>query len=206
MSNFHIGTVKLVTSNEVQQLFQRTWTGTAQGPCPTICCIFSITNSGLLQKWKRYKDSLKEDNTVERCFHGTALKCGLVSNIDQANNAALCRNSKCGVCGIANEGFSPNHIRDNVFQRFGKGFYLAPNSSKASDYPIHKDPNDPYRAQLLCDVCPGKKYELQTTDQCLDSPPEGYNSVYGQVGQDLNYPEIVIYDTRAIMPRYVIVY
>ena len=193
-----------MTSREVQQLFEEQWTGPAKGPCPKIHHIFSILNSGLLQKWNRYKDNLN-NKAVERYFHGTVLKCDMVSNIDQANDVVLCSNSDCGICGIANEGFSPNHIRD-VFQRFGKGFYLAPNSSKASDYPLNKDGKATYRVQLLCDVCPGRKYELKTTDQNLTGPPDGYHSVYGQVGQDLNYPEIVIYNSAAIMPRFIILY
>jgi len=59
---------------------------------------------------------------------------------------------------------------------------------------------------LLCDVCPGNKYQLKITDQSLQGPPSGFNSVYGQVGTDLNYPEIVLYNPEAVMPRYIILY
>ena len=33
--------------------------------------------------------------------------------------------------------------------------------------------------------------------------PSGYDSVYGS---SLNYPEIIVYDPNAVMPRYIIVY
>ena len=59
---------------------------------------------------------------------------------------------------------------------------------------------------FLCDVCPGKKYELRATDQELKHPPKGCNSIFGQVGQELNYPEIILHTPDAILPRYIIVY
>ena len=142
------------------------------------------------------------DKTVESYFHGTTLKC------DKANDTRLCQISDCGICGIVNEGFSSKRIKDD-FQRFGKGFYLAPNSSKSNDYctePFIGSDGKGTKAQILCDVCPGNKYVLKKTDQSLAGPPEGYNSVFGQVRADLNYPEIVIYESAAIMPRYLILY
>ena len=59
---------------------------------------------------------------------------------------------------------------------------------------------------LLCDVCPGRRYPLETNSQQLTGPPTGFDSVYGKVGTKLNYPELVVYDTAAVMPRYIIVY
>ena len=59
---------------------------------------------------------------------------------------------------------------------------------------------------LLCDVCPGRKYQLTTNSQQLTGPPRGFDSVYGQVGGKLNYPEIVVYNPDAVMPSYIIVY
>lgn len=61
---------------------------------------------------------------------------------------------------------------------------------------------------LLCDVLPGRKFVVQTNMQYLQSAPTGYDSVYyyGNVGRDLNYPELVVYKPEAILPRYIIVY
>ena len=48
---------------------------------------------------------------------------------------------------------------------------------------------------------------MVTTDQThLTAPPWGYDSVYGQAGGSLNYPEVVLNDEEAILPRYVIMY
>ena len=177
--------------------FSTTWN---KGPCPKVDCVFGITNFGLEQKWTSYRADLTDkrvETRAERYFHGTGLMCDIV------NTKKLCTDFYCGICGICNEGFSTAHIRNDTFQRFGKGFYLAPNSSKSNDY-THGVNN--YRALLLCDVCPGNKYILKENDKDLQGPPPGYNSVYGKVGADLNYPEIVLHKPAAIMPRYIIVY
>eukprot|EP00731_Ephydatia_muelleri_P013103 Em0007g413a len=149
------GSIETVSSKEVQQLFRKEWTGHEKGTCPQIHGIFAVKNAGLLQKWNRYKDALT-NKTVESYFHGTTLKCDI-----KANNTRLCQFSNCGICGIVNEGFSFEHIKAGGFQRFDR---------------------TSYRAQLLCDVCPGNKYVLKKTDQSLAGPPVGCNSVYGQLG------------------------
>ena len=53
---------------------------------------------------------------------------------------------------------------------------------------------------LLCDVFPGRKYPLINTNQNLTGPPQGYDSIDGQVGGDLNYPEIVLQSPDAVLP------
>ena len=160
-------------------------------------CVFAVDNTILKKRWSTYRDEHR-DHPVEKHFHGTALSCNI------ARTQKLCRNGSCGICGISSIGLDRGYIRKNFdFQRFGKGFYLAPNSSKCHDY---TQGANGYRAMLLCDVCPGKKYPLQRTDQSLQGPPRGYDSVYGLVGSDLNYPEIVLYKPEAVMPRYIILY
>ena len=47
---------------------------------------------------------------------------------------------------------------------------------------------------------------LKTNSQQLTGPLPGFDSVYGQVGGKLNYPEIVVYNPDAVMPHYIIVY
>jgi len=136
---------------------------------------------------------------VEKYFHGTTLACNITST------KTPCNKGHCGICGISCAGLDPNCIRSSRsdFQRFGSGFYLAPNSSKCHDYT--QDAHG-YRGMLLCDVYPGKKFPLQKNSPKLTQPPPGYDSVYGQVGSDLNYPEIVLYDSDAVLPRYIIIY
>ena len=128
----------------------------------------------------------------------------MTSKILCKTSKTLCKDADCGICNISRIGFNSQHIRKNItFQRFGPGFYLAPHSSKCHDYTLGAHG---YRALFLCDVCPGRKYQLQVTDQTLRGPPMGFDSIYGQVGQDLNYPEIVLHNPNAILPHYIIVY
>jgi len=109
------------------------------------------------------------------------------------------------VCRISEDGFSAAKIRQNIphFQRFGRGFYLAPKTSKCHDYTqgAHS-----YRAMLLCKVLPGNKYKLKKDGTSLNGPPSGYHSIYGETGASLNYEEIVLPSADAILPKYVIVY
>ena len=181
---------------EVAAKFRRAWK-VEKGPCPPVSRVFVVTNPTLQQRWKAYKRKL-QDHTVEEHFHGTTITCNITAT------EVLCNNGNCGICGISSTGFDTNFIRNNIdFQRFGNGFYLAPNSSKCHDY---TQGAYGFRAMLLCDVCPGRKYPLERNSQQLKGPPPGYDSVYGQVGCKLNYPEIVVYNSDAVMPRYIIVY
>lgn len=62
-----------------------------------------------------------------------------------------------------------------------------------------------YKAMLLCDVLPGRKY-VYTRDEILKDWPKGHDSVYAQSGKTL--PEIAVHELNsdAIIPRYIIVY
>ena len=174
--------------------FTRTW---VHGPCPTIDFVFAISNNSLKQRWVAYRQVLS-DQTIEEHFHGTTLACNIMAN------QRPCSYKNCGICGISRNGLDHCYIRkNNSFMRFGQGFYLAPNSSKCHNY---TQGNNGYRAMLFCDVCPGKKYYVKENRQHLSGPPAGYDSVYGQIGVSLNYPEIIIYNADAVMPRYIIVY
>ena len=134
----------------------------------------------------------------EEHYHGTTLVC------DIATSQTLCNNESCGICGISHTGLDPQYIGKNIiYRRFGYGFYLAPNSSKCHDYTVGARS---YRAMLLCAVLPGRKFLTQRDDVSLSGPPHGYDSIYGQAGVDLNFPEIVVSNPQAVLPQYIIVY
>ena len=179
---------------QVSQKFTSSW-NTRKGSCPKVDFIYVVSNSALTARWTAYRQKLSVQ-TVEEYYHGTKLTCDLSS--------LPCTDQECGACGISNTGLDRRCIRKNInFQRFGHGFYLAPNSSKCHDY---TQGAHGYRAMLLCDVCPGNKYNLQRDDVTLKGPPSGYDCVFGQPGGNLNYAEIVIYNPDAMVPRYIIVY
>ena len=191
--------IKAITGQEfrqVEQQFKENWSS-RKGACPEIDGIFSISNAKLQERWSTYQATLPLHDT-EEYFHGTKLKCNIM------NTNALCADNDCGICGIANIGFDRRYIRKNImFQRFGHGFYLAPNSSKCHDY---TQGCSGYRAMLLFDVCPGNKYQLRSDDEKLTAPPAGHNSVHGKAGGSLNYDELVLYNPDGALPKYIIVY
>ena len=192
-------TISVVGSQELTTIinkFTKKW-APQKGKCPRVSFVFSITNTKLRSTWDTYKSTLP-DQTVEEYFHGTRLEC------DLTNTNSLCNNEHCGICGIANIGFDRRCIQKNInFQRFGHGFYLAPNSSKCHDYTQGKHG---YRAMILFDVCPGGKHQLQKDDIKLTAPPTGCHSVYGKAGLSLNYDELVIYNPDGALPRHIVIY
>ena len=181
--------------------FQKDWARN-KGLCPFITAIVKIVNSTVSL---RFEDYPFKHYGIEQHYHGTTLCC------DLANSANLCNDPNCGACGITRRGFDPLRISRGRFQRFGKGFYFAPNSSKAYDYAIGNrfganriiTGNTRCSAIILCDIAPGRKFTTMFDSPNLVGPPEGYNSVHGKHG-NLNYDEIVVYDSHAICPQYII--
>lgn len=68
--------------------------------------------------------------------------------------------------------------------------YFAPNSSKSEAY--SKSSGD-VRAMFLCKVVVGKVYKTQVDMPNLSDAPNNCDSVSGEVGQALNFPELVVY-------------
>ena len=199
---YYIGTIKLATYGEFQTVtmkFNGDWVkGTAPGG--DIKAVFNIDNMLLRRRWSAYKSSLPcQWQQTEEHYHGTKLCCNISEDKD------LCCAPDCAICQIADAGFDQLKIRTNIpsFQRFGHGFYLSPKSSKCHDY---TQGAYGFRALLICDVCVGRKYPLTKNDQSLNGPPDGYHSIHGQVGKDLNYEEIVLPKADAILPKYIVVY
>ena len=188
---------------EVVKLFTDRW-DRRKSQCPEIVMAYSITNNKLKSRYDDYKKQLKADgkNPNEGIyFHGTVLSCDIL------NNGVECDNSRCSICGIAKEGFNEEKIGYNIprFQRFGSGIYLAPNSSKCHDY---TQGWCSVRAMLVCKVALGNYYTLTQNQLNLTTAPSGYDSVYGKNSLQgvLNYDEVVVYWSKAILPTHIIVY
>ena len=181
--------------SRVTEKFTKAWCR-QKGRCPAVNFVFKVTNDTLEQKWMTYKSTVREKD-IKELYHGTKLACKITTSWK------LCNIVNCGICGISCSGLDPQCISRDGFQRFGPGFYLAPDSSKCHDY---TQVYNGFRAMLLCDVLPGRRFVVETNRQHLQGPPTGYDSVYGKVGEDLNYPELVVYKPEAVLPRYIIIY
>ena len=189
---------------DVKGRFVKKWCK-KKGKCPTDLTILAVVNPAVQDAFTAYRQTLPRGNTgTEMYFHGTRLNCDQLRDYH-----TLCSERGCGICGIARNGFLSRHISDR-FQRFGRAFYLAPNSSKSNDY-CSNPYNVQYRAMFLCEVAPGNKYCLRHNMTSLQKPPDGCHSVYGKskflfLKGDLNYDEIVIFNSEAICPRYILLY
>ena len=90
--------------------------------------------------------------------------------------------------------------------RYDEGLYFSPVSSKSHDYNggserAYKGDGRKWRAMFLCNVVVGKPFV--TRDGSLpsqDCPPRGFDSVVGEAGLDLNYPEVVVYQEAQANP------
>jgi Poly(ADP-ribose) polymerase catalytic domain len=100
---------------------------------------------------------------------------------------------------IVKQGFNPNLCHSK--NRFGRGFYFAPESSKANSYaygvnkgcPAHNDVacTRCTRQMLICKLAMGNTFNAKK----IGAPPPGYNSIeaYPENVRRLHYPEIAVY-------------
>ena len=188
----------------VKSSFRETWC-CEKGRLPRICQILEVVNPTLEERLKTYIGNLPPRYThTEEFYHGTSFECTMPRNDP-------CSDSACGACGISKKGFDPDRISSQAWQRFGKGFYFAVNSSKAYDYPISlyrlkKQPRQ--RCLLVCEIAPGRKHYVYRDEPSLRGPPRDCHSVYGKANPSpngLNYEEIVVYETEAVRPRYILI-
>ena len=195
------------TYKDILKHFKEEWVKlTPKCPAPPVpLAIFAIQNKELIKSFHDYSDRIKQSEKKSSnsalFYHGTKLTCNLLETNE------CCLDTNCGICGISSNGFDSRRIGSNIprFQRFGRGIYLAPNSSKCHDY-TQGIPLYGLRAQLLCLVACGAKYELLQDNTALTAPPDEHHSVYGKAGGSLNYDEIVVFDADAVMPQFIVVY
>ena len=188
---------------ELCKLFAKKW---AKGSAPVVHSVLQVVNPSVEERFQAYIESLpRRHRKVEQYFHGTSLACNILEHLVICSEFSQSMD-ECGACDIIQSGFETRKI-GNRWQRFGPGFYLSSKSSKAGDY-CHG--NSSSSAIFLCDVAPGRKYELRTNNPGLTAPPPEYHSVFGKskflgaIG-DLNYDEIVLHRPEAIYPRYLFI-
>ena len=176
------------------------WTKKAPPPQSSIRAVFYIDSVKIEKRYMEYKNGLQGGANERQLFHGAPLKCNITST------QALCSSSSCAVCGVSRSGFKSCKIATHVqFQRIGRAFYFAPNSSKCHEY---TEGANGYRALLLCDVAQGQVYMATGDMTSLTSPPSGHDSVSASPShhRGMNYPEVAVYQEAAVMPRYIVVY
>lgn len=184
----------------VTSQFMSSWTKKSPPPQSCFKAVFSIDSVRIEKRYSEYKRRLQGNPNEQKLFHGAPLKCNITAT------QTLCSSSSCAVCGVSRVGFKSSKIATHVqFQRIGKAFYFAPNSSKCHEY---TEGTNGCRALLLCDVAQGRMYMATSDMTSLTSPPSGYDSVSASPTRHsgMNFPEVAVYHEEAVMPRYIIVY
>eukprot|EP01126_Amoeba_proteus_P040943 TRINITY_DN4392_c0_g2_i11.p1 TRINITY_DN4392_c0_g2~~TRINITY_DN4392_c0_g2_i11.p1 ORF type:complete len:293 (-),score=22.05 TRINITY_DN4392_c0_g2_i11:72-950(-) len=145
------------------------------------------------------KSNFQNPNERE-LWHGTGVHCKIYSC------KSICSHTDCALCRIVTNNFSLSKAQSNIrWGRFGNGIYFAPNSSKSHDYNTNSEVDD-VRAMLLCKVIMGTTFVTRDNHCHLIHPPSGYDSVTGEVGNALNYPECVVWNEKRILTTHLVFY
>lgn len=176
----------------------------------TVDSVWRVRTDHLKKDYEQYRElilqklkSVKNINEVNT-YHGTTLSC----NLGVKGNTNVCNRHDCNLCNIIKSGFKTKKAKVNDFMGFGKGVYSTPISSKAHGYNSGSELGlgKGRRAVLACKVLLGRPFFTETYIPNLGQPPEGFDSVWAKPGKDLKFEEIVVYNPKAMMLNYIIVY
>ncbi|KAI0080922.1 hypothetical protein K474DRAFT_44101 [Panus rudis PR-1116 ss-1] len=115
-----------------------------------------------------------------------------------AGDPAHCRDETCLSCNVFRAPVVPPYQSG----RFGRGIYLCRKLSIGSGTPVPEDPTVVvvYRAQL------GKTSKTHKDAPYAYQAPLGFHSVAGILSPESSLGEVVLYDSDALVPAYVVVF
>ncbi|EYU22924.1 hypothetical protein ABFS82_03G103000 [Erythranthe guttata] len=193
------------SKNIVEIIFQSSWLK-KQAPVCKIDRILKVQNTPkTISKFEEYRDAIKAKATKlpkkhPRCladgnellrFHCTTLVCSLGLN----GSSNLCNSiPNCSVCSIVKNGFKV--VTSEVS---AKGILTTATSGKAHDS-CGVGLDDGKRAMLVCRVIAGR------VKKNPDVNSEDYDSVAGAVGVYSNLDELYVFNPKAILPCFVVIY
>jgi hypothetical protein len=196
---------------DVVRQFREAWR--KPGAVPRVERVYAVRPSPMLrERHERYAAAV---GNPRRRFHGTGAACNFA--ID--DNLTPCASPQCALCSIlagsfalAHSGRGPNASRATFGTagglRYGRGLYFSSTSGKSNDY-AHRSERmrrgRRWRTLFLASVAAGKAYCTEAAELDLSRPPDGYDSVVGEVGPNLNYDELVVYNEAAALPEFLIV-
>ncbi|KAG0448499.1 hypothetical protein HPP92_004005 [Vanilla planifolia] len=186
----------------VEIIFQSSWLK-KQSPLCKIQRILKINNTKkTTNRFEEYRDTVickarKRGKKQPRCiadgnellrFHCTSIKC----NLGLHGSTSLCHGaSRCNVCSIIRDGFKADG--------FGLIRTMA-TSGRAHDVYPKAPEEEGDRAMLVCRVLAGRVGKGHETGE------EECDSVAGSVGLYSSLDELFVFDTRAILPCFVVIY
>ncbi|KAF5771540.1 putative transcription factor C2H2 family [Helianthus annuus] len=193
--------------NIVEIIFKSSWQN-KDHPIFTIERILKVNNTRrTLQRFEDCRNTVKlrATATTSRCaadgnellrFHCTTLTCSLGSN----GSSTLCGSTpSCGVCTIIRHGFQSPKSGDGG----RKGVCTTASSGRAHNSEVVGAARG-LRAMLVCRVIAGNMKRVK-----LDASPEEdgpYDSVGGYPGSYSGIEELYVYNPRAILPCFVVIY
>ncbi|CAM9147093.1 unnamed protein product [Ectocarpus sp. 12 AP-2014] len=143
-------------------------------------------------------------NLVQR-FHGTSCRSACNFILDP-KKAAPCGLQDCNVCNICLQGFKIGKSST----RYGRGVYFSKQATKANSYAggsEKKENGKKLRCIFVADVAKGRDFVTKKTGfDGARYPPVGHDSVQGEVGNGLDFEELVVYHEEAAIPTHLIVY
>ncbi|CAD6261587.1 unnamed protein product [Miscanthus lutarioriparius] len=170
------------------------------------------------------KNSNNSSNRHPRCtadgnellrFHCATLACSLGLNgathlCDAAGAAA---SGGCAACGIIRDGFSRSAGDGGVLTMAtsGRAHDAVPVAPGAEGGGLDEEAAERRRAMLVCRVIAGrvkrpKEEEQAASVSVSEEEEEEYDSVAGSAGVYSNLEELVVFNPRAILPCFVVVY
>ncbi|XP_044510515.1 uncharacterized protein LOC123229025 [Mangifera indica] len=196
------------SKNIVEIIFQSSWLK-KQAPICKIDRILKVHNTqSTISKFEEYRDSIKAKATKlpkkhPRCiadgnellrFHCTTFACSLGLN----GSSNLCNSvPHCNVCSIIKSGFRvPQEPNKDVHKN---GILTTATSGKAHDEADVEDGSDT-RAMLVCRVIAGR------VKKGIEVNMEDYDSVAGAVGMYSELDELYVFNPKAILPCFVVIY
>ncbi|EIM89175.1 ADP-ribosylation [Stereum hirsutum FP-91666 SS1] len=198
----------------VAHQFEVTWRHPTT--CPPVSKIYQIIGDApSVDAYTAYKQALENaedfqsqnlaEGNEERRWHGTKRACQL----GDPGHTKLCTHTSCSLCNIIRNSFDLKHFGERTgWGRFGCGLYTSSTSSKSNDYAknTHSATSSPFKAMILSKVAVGRAYKSKQNMENATKPPRGYDSVVGEVGKALNYDELIVYRSDAIIPVYLVIY
>ncbi|KAL4596338.1 hypothetical protein ACB092_12G157600 [Castanea dentata] len=198
------------SKNIVEIIFQSSWLK-KQAPICKIDRILKVHNTQkTLTKFEEYRDSIKAKATKlqkkhPRCiadgnellrFHCTNFVCSLGVN----GSSNLCNSiPQCNVCSIIKNGFKVA-AESGVGTELEKGILTTATSGKAHDKAGDSESNNDKRAMLVCRVIAGR------VKKNMEGSMEEYDSLAGAVGVYSNLDELYVFNPKAILPCFVVIY
>lgn len=194
------------SKNIVEIIFQSSWLK-KESPICKIDRILKVHNTQrTISKFEEYRDSIKTKATKilkkhPRCiadgnellrFHCTTFICSLGLN----GSSNLCNSiPQCNVCSIIKNGFKVSGEGVTT-----KGILTTATSGKAHDKAEVSEEGKDKRAMLVCRVIAGR------VKKNTEGNMEDYDSVAGDVGVYSNLDELYVFNPKAILPCFVVIY